>query len=218
MLSSATKFRLGFSPTPCAARRSCRARQNLNLTENHVALVSPDAAAKIFPAPSTPFTDGSAAHKIAVALDSATDKISDAYRGIANASVEKQKAWVVDKVAGRDIILSPATTYIPSTKPNELDSYGNLVDGEVLVRRGEQITTAQADRAADAGILHSLVLAAGSTVGATISPGPISTLADRAHGLGEKLHSHTRSAAIGKTVGHDVVAHDGSIIVAHERV
>jgi len=46
------------------------------------------------------------------AYDTATTKAQDTYANIATASVEKQKAYVVGKTAGRDVIIPPPSTMV----------------------------------------------------------------------------------------------------------
>ncbi|PQV64553.1 putative protein YrrD, contains PRC-barrel domain [Abditibacterium utsteinense] len=125
--------------------------------------------------------------------DSAKTKVGDTYESVANASVDKQREFVIGKTASRDVVIpaDKATMATPesnntlatetggATTLNSVDipevhnstyasatdvsSTGAVVDGEVLVRQGETITAQHADRAINAGILHQLVISAGGT-------------------------------------------------------
>ena len=84
----------------------------------------------------------------------------------------------------------------------DVDSRGNVVDGEVLVREGETITAAHADRAIGAGILATLV--------GSIKIGAPSAV----HDMTQNAAQSAQNAAIGKPAGREVDAPDGSILVA----
>ena len=90
----------------------------------------------------------------------------------------------------------------------DLDSSGEVVDGEVLVRQGETITTQMADRAVDAGILAKLVAAAG--VGSADQSG-VKGKADNALSSAQQS---TEDLAVGKPAAFEIDAPDGSVIVA----
>lgn len=80
----------------------------------------------------------------------------------------------------------------------------------ILVRKGEIITHEHANRAEAAGILHQLVLAATSgAAGAAYSAG-----AEQVSNAGASAQEQARAAAIGKPAGRDVMAPDGTVIVA----
>ncbi len=180
----------------------------------------------------------SAAGTVSETYATAADKVSETYSNIAQASVEKQREFVIGKVASHDVIIpadktSPeqaATTQAENTGrveqseilelntptmagSTDVSSTGEPVDGEVLVRKGETITEEHADRAIAADILGTLVLAAGggSVVGAYDSS------KEKASGLagehGGNAQSRAEEAAIGKPVAREVLADDGSVIV-----
>lgn len=123
-------------------------------------------------------------------------RVGDAYANLADASIEKQKEFVIGRVAAHDVILPPDAAVAPvatapaamaagameeevTTPPVENATPptatwaagpaadgteavpGAIVSGNILVRQGEVITREHADRAAAAGVLHQLVLAAG---------------------------------------------------------
>lgn len=85
-----------------------------------------------------------------------------------------------------------------------------LNNGEILVRQGETITQAHADRAESAGILHQLLVAV--TQGAASETYAAGAAKVSATGAGAQ--ESAREAAIGKPAGRDVLAPDGSVLVA----
>ncbi len=190
--------------------------------------------------------------------DSAKTKVTDTYDNIATASVDKQREYVIGKVASRDVILpaDKATMATPEAittdatssqavalAPNEsmvvapsavpevhtstyasatdVSSSGEVVNGEVLVRRGETITAQHADRAISAGILAQLVVAAGGSAATdayasakTGATGLLGQGQSAASGAGENTENSLETAAIGKPSAREVVASDGSILIA----
>ncbi len=235
----------------------------------------------------------SASDKVGDAYDSAKASVSDAYANISSASVEKQREFVIGKVAGRDVVIPasqatmatpPAlavqavesgTTHLSSSTTSgalevergaeetivrpanfgtvqtgsgqlapgvpvpastlghlnarvvegapestsdaatltelqratpatatDISSRGDVVDGEVLVREGETITAAHADRAINAGILGTLV--------GSVKLGAPAAAQTAFHNVGQSAEN----AAIGKPAGREVDAPDGSILVA----
>lgn len=121
------------------------------------------------------------------AYASAKDKASETYGNVAQASISKQKEFVVGKVASRDVTTGAET------------AEGQSAGGESIVRQGETISQEHADRAESAGVLHSLVIAAGGTAVAGATGG----LQDRAE-----------ESALGKPAGRYVESSSGSTIVA----
>ena len=232
----------------------------------------------------------SAGETLTDTYDSAKETVTDKYDDIAGASVEKQRAYVIGKTAGNDVILpadqatnatpaalsvsrveggadpnAPAAAMltggidiepvrsnteaivpvdeavgnavgaqqqqnsgamIPSNQTaqpqqtitnlqkatpataTDLDSSGAVVDGEVLVRKGETITAAHADRAIQAGILAKLVAAAG--VGHVEDSGA----KGKAEGALSSAQQSTEELAVGKPAAFEIDAPDGSVIVA----
>lgn len=106
-----------------------------------------------------------AGEKVGAAYDAAKASMVDAYAHLSSASIEKQKEDVIGKIATHDVILPAATLetanerreQVPGAAPADVTSAGEVVTGEVLVRAGETITAAQADRAAAAGVLPQLL-------------------------------------------------------------
>ena len=180
---------------------------------------------------------------------SAKDRVATTYDSLATASVEQQKAFCVGKVASRDVVVpsDSATMATPSTTPqgqltgpsdittppvtetglvvapsaSDVDSSGQPVSGEVLVRSGDTITQQQADRAATSGVLSQLLLAAGSGAisgaasgVASSASGAASSASDYASGTGANLQDSASQSAIGKVAGREVDTDEGSTIVA----
>jgi len=164
------------------------------------------------------------------------DKVGDVYGNIASASVEKQKEFVVGKVASRDVFLpasqstlaaTSALTSVEAGAPLEgrtiselgvptpaatadVSSSGEIVPAEILVRSGETITQSHADRAETAGILHQLLLAAGGTT----AGGALDTVKEKLGGATAAAGDNAEEAAIGRPAAREVVAPDGTILVA----
>ena len=245
---------------------------SLALGKDHVAIVPPETAAELeaqkqnepggLKAAAATVSD-----KVSGAYDSAKDKVADTYSNIATASIEKQKAFVVGKVTGMDVILptAKATMAAPSAIPGtssttlepasdisapapsstdaafftetsspvwesssakstmppgatpmatDVSSTGETVAGEVLVRKGETITAAQADRAETAGILHQLLLAAGAGATTDVAGSVATAGSSSVDSAGSALQSHTRNSVVGSKAGREVTARDGSTIVA----
>jgi uncharacterized protein YrrD len=167
---------------------------------------------------------------VAGALDSAKSSASATYGNLASASVDKQKEFIVGKVASRDVMLSSsaAATDVTATGGSEIRSDSSVLNeaietpsGGVLVHQGETITREQADRAESAGILHQLLVAAGGTMAAgaydsareTVAGGAASA-SEHAGGVGATLQGHAENAALGKSAGREVTALNGETIVA----
>ena len=249
----------------------------------------------------------SAGETLSDTYDSAKTSVTDTYANVAGASVDKQRAYVIGKTAGNDVILpadkassatraalstgavergadpnapaagdldlgdfgnselsfgaidiepvrenteaivpvadvsqgnsSHADAIVPSNQTaqapevvtelqkatpataTDLSSSGEVVDGEVLVRKGEIITAQQADRAIDAGILAQLVASAGAgsaqESGATgKAQGALDTAKDKTQGALSGAQQSAEEAAIGKPSAFEIDATDGSVIVA----
>jgi len=189
----------------------------------------------------------SAASSVAGAYDSTKEKVGDTYANIANASVEKQKEFVIGKVAGRDVLLPDTRnnnvvaetgagsaavqdavaqdTLIPGAPALDLTSSGEVVTSKLLVRQGEIITYDHAEWATTAGVLAQLVAsaAAGSAsesfaAGKEKFAGAVASGNAQAEGVGADLQNRAEQAAIGKTAAREVVAPDGSILVAEGQI
>ena len=105
----------------------------------------------------------------------------------------------------------------------DLSSTGEVIDGEVLVRKGETITAEQTDRAIDAGILAKLVASAGA--GSAQESGAkdkaqnaLGTAQDKTQGALSGAQQSTEDAAIGKPSAFEIDATDGSVLVAPGQV
>jgi len=117
---------------------------------------------------------------------------------------------------------APLTTPVPAAQTltnlqretpataTDISSTGDVVDGEVLVRKGETITAQHADRATQAGVLGQLVASAVAS-GASSALG---TAQGKAGEYSEQAQGSLENAAIGKPAGREVDAPDGSVLVA----
>ena len=176
----------------------------------------------------------SASETTSGALATAKDKVTETYSNVAEASVEKQKQFVVGKTAGRDVFLpsstSATTTEVASSTTPRVTVEGQPVDasqlsvtqttpqssgslstiaaqnGAILVRNGEVITQQHADQAEQAGILGQLLAAVGAGAGSGLLGSAQEKLAGGQQNAAE--------AAIGKTAGREVLLPTGSTLVA----
>lgn len=186
----------------------------------------------------------SATDKVSGAYDSAKSTVADTYDNIATASVDKQRAFVIGKTAGRDVII-PADKATMATPPalttdavehsplvkidastatelqretpataTDISSTGEVVDGEVLVRQGETITAEHADRAITAGVLGTLVTAAAQHAASTTLSSAQSSVSGAASTTGTQASGTLENSAIGKPSAREVLAADGSVLVA----
>ena len=101
----------------------------------------------------------------------------------------------------------------------DINSSGEVVNGEVLVRKGETITAQHADRAIAAGVLAKLV--ASATAGsaqnseaASGAQGALGTAQTKTQGALSSAQQSAEDAAIGKPAAFEIDAPDGSVIVA----
>ena len=106
----------------------------------------------------------------------------------------------------------------PATS-TDISSSGEVVDGEVLVRKGETITAQQADRAIDTGILAKLVASAGAghaqgSDANAKAQGALGTAQNKTQGALSSAQQSTEDAAIGKPSAFEIDAPDGSVLVA----
>ena len=166
----------------------------------------------------------SASEKVSGAYDSAKNSVTETYANLAESSVEKQKEFVVGKTAGKDVFL-PAPTHTatdvivedhaPILATDELAD--DLKHGPVLVHGGEQITQAHADHAAEAGILHQLLVAAGAHSTGQIADSAKEKLAGAQSGAQNQLgesKATLEERAIGQRAGKEVDLPNGSTLVA----
>jgi len=188
-------------------------------------------------------TASTVAAKVSESLGAAKEKVSDAYTNVAHASVEKQREFVIGKVAAHDVVLpadnavssnmTPVTSdtpadvaeaalAVPTTVPaQDIGSDGAVVDGQTLVRKGETITAYHADRAIAASILGQLLLAATGgaasdvyTTGREKLSSAAATGGTQAGGVGADLQARAEQAIIGKPAAREVTAPDGFVIAA----
>lgn len=114
-----------------------------------------------------------------------------------------------------------ATSAMATPMATDVSSSGEMVDGEVLVRKGEIITAEHAERAVAADILGQLVIAAGGGVaggalaaGKEKISGAAASGSETAGGMSASAQQRAEQAAIGRPAGREVTAPDGSTIVA----
>ncbi|MEK8089649.1 PRC-barrel domain-containing protein [Thermithiobacillus plumbiphilus] len=211
-----------------AGKRFLAVEHGMRLGED-VALVPPEAAdALTAQAESQPGglrgAAATAQERLGTAAEGARTRAAGIYENISEASVEKQREFVLGRTAGRDVFI-PATQGLPDTidlsaasasTQHDLDSVeaSSLDDSEapetLLVRKGEIITEEQIERAEAAGRLRQLVLAAGGgAVSAAWSSGR-----ERISGLAASGTSSTAEAVVGKTAGREVLLPSGATLVA----
>ena len=166
------------------------------------------------------------------AFNSASEKVSETYSNIANASVEKQQEFVIGREAGKDVYL-PAPTGEAMDTINEDQAMvkaddSNLDHGPLLVAKGETITAEHAQTATNADILGTLVTAAGGGVASGLLGSAQNKLGDAKDTASAKLGDAQGSASerggetqedllrksVGQPAGTDVDLNDGSTLVA----
>lgn len=150
------------------------------------------------------------------AYGTAKDKAADTYADVASASIERQKAFVVGKTAGRDVAL-PAAEVADTSALANTTNLAPAVHGDLLVGQGQTITQEMADSAEQHGILHQLLLA----VGAHATSGAVDAAKGQLAGAQGALGAHADETqdslaekAIGQPAGRDVDLADGSTLVA----
>ena len=94
----------------------------------------------------------------------------------------------------------------------DIDSNGEVVDGEILVRKGETITAQHADRAIAAGVLGQLV--ASASAGHVAGSAAVGTAQQKTQGALSSAQQSAEEAAIGKPAATEIDAPDGSVLVA----
>ena len=164
------------------------------------------------------------------AFNSASDSVSETYSNIADASVEKQQEFVVGKEAGKDVFL-PAPSDKAMATVNEdqamVKADADAEHGPLLVAQGDTITQEHAQRATDAGILGTLVSAAGGSVAGGllgtaqeklgIAQDAATEKYDQAKGSASEKGGDTQETllqkSIGQKAGKDVDLPDGSTLI-----
>ena len=165
------------------------------------------------------------------AFASAQEKVSDTYSNIADASVEKQQQYVVGKQAGKDVYL-PAPSGDAMQTINEDQAMvkaddANLDHGPLLVAQGDTISAEQAQTATNAGILGTLVAAAGGSVASNLlgsaqdklgnakdaASDKLGVAGDKASETGGDTQESLLQKAVGQPAGTDVDLDDGSTLI-----
>jgi uncharacterized protein YrrD len=144
---------------------------------------------------------------VASTLDSAKSALSESYGNIAEATVDKQRAYVIGKTAGHDV-----------TAPN---SESAAQAPELIVSSGGLITDEIADRAIATNSLGALVSSAtAGSVSQTVEKGQASFSQSTADGQNKlqgafgTAQSKAEQAALGKPSAREIIAPDGSILIA----
>ncbi len=157
--------------------------------------------------------------------------VADENDAIVPSNQTAQSSFTVADMFGQDDAIVPSNqtaqspevvTELQKATPataTDLSSSGEVVDGEVLVRKGETITAQHADRAIDAGILAKLVASAGagSAQGSDANAkaqGALGTAQQKTQGALSSAQQSAESAAIGKPSAFEIDAPDGSVLVA----
>ena len=165
------------------------------------------------------------------AFASASEKVGDTYSNLAGASVEKQQQFVVGKQAGKDVYLpapsSEATNTINEDQALVQASDASIDHGPLLVAQGDIITAEQAQTATDAGILGTLVTAAGGGVAGGLLGSAQEKFGDArdsasaklgdaqgdASARGAETQENLLQKAVGQQAGTDVDLPDGSTLI-----
>ncbi len=130
---------------------------------------------------------------IAGAVGQATESVRGAYEDMASATKERQKAYVVGKTAGADIVLD---------------------NGMAIVHKGDVITAAQADAAEKAGKLTALTTAATGGAIADAVDDTRARVQDRYEDVKDAAADKQKVYVVGKVAGNNVLADNGELIVA----
>jgi len=169
-------------------------------------------------------TINNASEKAATAYDAIVENVSESYSNIADASIDKQKTFIVGKMAGKDVYLPAPTQHSADVIVEDhapviaLEKAAHEMDhGPILVHKGEVITQEHADHAEGAGILHQLLFAAGNH-----AAGSLSELArenfSAAQAITNERVSETKETleerAIGQRAGTEVALPNGSTLLA----
>ena len=165
------------------------------------------------------------------AFNSASEKVSDTYSNIADASVEKQQEFVVGKQASKDVYL-PAPSNAAMNTINEdqamvKEGDASADQGPLLVAEGDTISAEQAQTATNAGILGTLVTAAGGGVASNLlgsaqdklggakdaASDRLGVAGDKASETGGDTQENLLQKAVGQPAGTDVDLPDGSTLI-----
>ena len=165
------------------------------------------------------------------AFASASEKVSETYSDVADASVEKQQEFVVGKQASKNVYLpAPSDEAMDTINEDQamIKSSDSSVDhGPLLVAQGDTITAEQAQTATDAGILGTLVSAAGGGVASNLlgsaqdklgnardaASDKLGVAGDKASQSGNDTQESLLQKAVGQQAGTDVDLDDGSTLI-----
>ena len=165
------------------------------------------------------------------ALVSAQEKVSDTYSNIAGASVEKQQDFVVGKQASKAVYLPAPSDEAMSTINEDQamvkEGDASVDHGPLLVAQGDTITAEQAQTATDAGILGTLVTAAGGGVASNLlgsaqdklgdakdaASDRLGVAGDKASETGGNTQENLLQKSIGQRAGTDVDLPNGSTLI-----
>jgi uncharacterized protein YrrD len=149
-----------------------------------------------------------AGEKVSGAYEGAKDKVTESYASIVGASADKQKEYVVGKVAGSNV-------YLPS--PTLPDGTSAPEHGPLLVAADQIITAEQADEAEAAGALPALLLAVGGGTASGVYDAAKEKVLGVAGAVSDKAAGAQQSAeeaAIGRPAGTEVNLPSGSTLLA----
>ena len=127
------------------------------------------------------------------AAGTVADSVKETAGNVAQATKDRQKEYVVGKTAGSDVAGA---------------------DGLVLVTRGQTITAEQAQQAETLGLLGSLTAAAGGGAAQEMYGAARENVQTGYDNVGTATRARQQEYVVGKTAGSNVVASDGSQIVA----
>lgn len=165
------------------------------------------------------------------AFNTASEKVSDTYSNIADASVEKQREFVVGKQASKAVYLPAPSAQAMSTINEDQalikEGDSSADHGPLLVAEGDTITAEQAQTATDAGILGTLVTAAGGGIASNLlgsaqekfgdardtASDKLGVAGDRASQGGSDTQESLLQKSVGQSAGTDVDLPDGSTLI-----
>lgn len=135
----------------------------------------------------------SAGESVRGAAEQAGESVRGAYQDAASAAHERQKAYVVGKVAGADVVLD---------------------NGMAVAHQGDVISAAQAEAAEKAGKLTALASAVtGAALTETVQEAR-TQLRDTYEDVKDAAADRQRDFVVGKVAGRNVVADSGEVVIA----
>lgn len=135
---------------------------------------------------------GTVGNTVKTAASTVSDKVTETAATLADATKERQQAFVIGKTAARDV-----------AKP----------DGSLLVRAGDTITEQQASEAERLGLLGALTAAAGGGALQELYGSAKDRVQDGYENLANASNERQQAFVVGKVAGSDVTAPDGFPIV-----